>query len=280
MTTLYGKESLDVLTSNAHDFEDLDEGQQQKYNHVDCHAGEDTKNRLYVKNVDGAYMWHCHNCGDSGFYRPKETVSRIREHTHTAIWHAEYSTELYTKAGIHRDYNDFRDEGKLWLAQYGFDRDMCNYYSIYEGVDGITLPLYNDTVEAIASSKYIHGWQVRRYNKKPKYMSFIKDKFSYRQSIKKSKLVIVEDLLSSYKLHAAGYSTMCLLGTSMSSEALRIIASLHRKEGVVLWLDDDQAGQDATIRIYKDVGPVVQCTAILMEQPKEIDMDTLRGVDL
>ena len=280
MTTLYGKQALEVLTSNAPDFEELDEGQQHKYNHVDCHAGEDTKERLYVKNVDGAYMWHCHNCGDSGFYRPKETVSRIKEQSDTPVWKADYTTEMYTRMALHRDYNDFDDRGKIWLAQYGFDRDTCAYYSINEGLDGIMLPVYNDTVDAMVSDKYIHGWQVRRYNKKPKYRSYIKDKFSYLQNVKKPKLVIVEDLLSSYKLHAAGFSSLCLLGTSMSSEALRIIASLHRHEGVVLWLDDDQAGHDATMRLYKDIGPVAPCTAMYLDQPKEIDLDTLKGMDL
>ncbi len=194
--------------------------------------------------------------------------------------HVDYTMELYFKTALHKDYNDFKDEGKLWLSQYGFGRELCAYYSINEGLDGITLPLYNDTVDAIASDKYIHGWQVRRYNKKPKYMSFIKDKFSYRQNVRKAKLIIVEDLLSSYKLHAAGYSTMCLLGTSMSSEALRIIASLHRHDGVVLWLDDDPAGHDATMRLYKDIGPVTPCTAMYLDQPKEIDLDTLKGMDL
>lgn len=280
MTTLYGKQALEVLTSNAPDFEELDEGQQHKYNHVDCPAGEDTKERLYVKNVDGAYMWHCHNCGDSGYYRPKETVSRIREQSDAPKWSTEYTTELYTKMALHRDYNDFRDEGKLWLAQYGFDRELCAYYSINEGLDGILLPVYNDTVDAMVSDKYIHGWQVRRYNKKPKYRSYVKDRFSYLQNVRKAKLIIVEDLLSSYKLHAAGYSTICLLGTSMSTEALRIIASLHRHDGAVLWLDDDQAGHDATMRLYKDIGPVAPCTAMYLDQPKEIDLDTLKGMDL
>jgi hypothetical protein len=284
MNTLYGKEALVTLTNYAPDYEEIDEGEQRKYNHEDCHAGTDTKQRLYVKNVDGAYLWHCHNCGDSGFYRPKETVKRIKEHSAVAggigsIGHRPYTTELYSRVALHTDFDGFRDEGKLWLSQYGFDRELCRKNNIYEGLDGIMLPVYNDTEEAIRLDKYIHGWQIRRYNKKPKYLSYINEKFSYRQRVVKKKLIIVEDLLSSYKLVEAGYSTLCLLGTSLSKEALNIVTQ-YRTEGVVLWLDDDQAGHDATMQIYKDIGPVAACTAIYLDQPKEIDLETLKGMDL
>lgn len=283
MNTLYGREALVTLTNNAPDYEEIDEGQQRKYNHEDCHAGTDTRQRLYVKNVDGAYMWHCHNCGDSGFYRPKETVKRIKDHSGVfsggAFTHRPYDTEMYGRIALHKNFGDFRDEGKLWLSQYGFDHNMCVKHSIYEGLDGIMLPVYNDTVEACTLGRYIHGWQVRRYNKKPKYMSYINEKFSYRHRIAKNKLIIVEDLLSSYKLNEAGYSTLCLLGTSLSKEALKIVTQ-YRTEGVVLWLDDDQAGHDATMQIYKDIGPIAPVTAMYLDQPKEIDLETLKGIDL
>jgi hypothetical protein len=45
--------------------------------------GVDTRKRFGVKHVDDAYLWHCFNCGDSGYYRTRETVSRIKLMTGT-----------------------------------------------------------------------------------------------------------------------------------------------------------------------------------------------------
>ena len=268
MTTLYGKQALSVLTSNAYGFEEIDEGEQRKYNHADCHMGVDTRERLYVKNVDGAYMWHCHNCGDSGFFRPKETVARMK--ASSAVLKSERPLEMYPMELAKAQYSDFPIEAQMWLEQYEFDEEMCLKYGIKANSDGVFLP-----------TKYrvlLTGYQQRRYNKKPKYITNTRYTHSYIDGDMNKPLVIVEDLLSSYKLNYVGYPTLCLLGTKLDPTGL-IIVSGHKR--VVVWLDDDEAGHKASMQIFKEIGPVCpRGSAMFMEQPKEIPLKDLIHTEL
>jgi hypothetical protein len=274
MTTYYAQEALSVLTNNAPDFEELDEGMQGKYNHVDCPNGVDNRQRLYVKNVDGAYLWHCHNCGDSGYYRQKETVSRIKSATKTAL-SLRTASPTYNELTAETNYDKFRVEGQLWLGQYGFDKEACSQFGIRETEDGIVLPVfhYYDIV----------GYQVRRYNKSPKYLTYSNQHYSFLDNVKKgftSPLIIVEDLLSSYKLSYAGYPTLCLLGTKLDFSAHSIVQKF-RKLRVVLWLDDDIAGQVAAKKLFTELSPIApNLTAIFNHQPKELPIDVLVDMEL
>ena len=272
MTTHYGHDALSVLTSNAPDFEELDDGQQGKYNHADCPNGVDNRQRLYVKNLDGAFLWHCHNCADSGYYRPKETVSRIKAETRVAI-SSSTPLESYSSLTKERDYDKFKVEGQLWLGQYGFDRNLTKAYDIAETSEGIVLPVF--------SSGVIAGYQIRRYNKAPKYLTYSKYRYSLLENIYSSKpLVIVEDLLSSYKLHHAGYRTLCLLGTKLGSDALKVL-NLYRGQRVLLWLDDDVAGHVAAKKLFTELAPVVpNLTALFNHQPKELSIEVLKDMEI
>lgn len=274
MTTHYGKDALETLTNNAPDFEELDEGMQGKYNHVDCPNGADNRQRLYVKNVDGAYLWHCHNCGDSGYYRQKETVSRIKSATKTALG-IRTRLPTYDELTTEADYDKFRIEGQLWLGQYGFDKSMCKSFFIKETEDGIVLPVMN--------LNEVVGYQIRRYNKTPKYLTYSKQHYSFIDNYAEAyfrPLVIVEDLLSSYKLNYAGYPTLCLLGTKLDPSAHRIVQKF-RKLRVVLWLDDDTAGQVAAKKLFTELSPIApNMTAIFNHQPKELPLDVLVDTEL
>jgi hypothetical protein len=272
MTTLYGKEALEVLTSNAPDFEELDEGQQDKYNHETCHMGVDTKHRLYVKNVDGAYLWHCHNCNTSGFYRPRETVARIRtsHKTETPVTSMIKLLDEYYRTAIN-DMSFFKPEGQLWLAQYGFDVSRAKAVGIRELNTGIALPVYDGNYKVV-------GLQVRQYTGKPKYLTATPVRASWLVNNVTSTTIVVEDLLSSYKLYLAGYNSLCLLGTSLSSQAAVMLANSKR---VVLWLDDDEAGHKASLSIYKQVSPYAkEVSTLFLEQPKEIGFSVLKDMEL
>jgi hypothetical protein len=49
----------------------------------------------------------------------------------------------------------------------------------------------------------------------------------------------------------------------------------------VLWLDDDEAGHEGTLKLYRELSPVFKhITSINMLQPKEISLDKLREMDL
>lgn len=280
MTTLYGRDALSVLLVSTPDWEHMKDGDQEKHNHVDCPAGEDTKQRLYVKHVDGAILFHCHHCGTSGYYRPRERYSPITVSGKEAIgahivkdgnkaWHALLMKE--------EDYDNFRIEGQLWLGQYGFGKQLCSEYSIREVEHGIVLPIYGRDV----LGPNIEGYQIRRYNGSPKYYTYTGVPYSYLAQHERDNkpLVITEDLLSSYKLHAAGFSTLCLLGTNLSEKTAVHIGNTYPRQ--VLWLDDDKGGHHGALSIVKEFSVLLpELTAIFHKQPKEIDMDDLKRMEL
>lgn len=270
MTTHYGKDALAILTNNVPSFEEMSEGEQGKFNHADCPNGVDNRQRLYVKNVDGAYLGHCHNCGDSLYYRPRETIARIKEETSTVVVRGSLPT--YIELTKQTDYDKFNVQGQLWLGQYGFNKVKCHAYHINESTDGIILPVYRE-------GGGVAGCQVRRYNKSPKYLTYSKQRYSYLNIMHTSKpLILVEDLLSSYKLHIAGYPTLCLLGTKLDDDAKKLLAN-HRR--VVLWLDDDVAGHSAAHKLFRELSPLCpQMTAIMNYQPKELDMEILKEMEI
>lgn len=280
MTTLYGQEALNELTSNAPDYEDIEEGHSAKYNHVSCLMGEDTRKRFGVKHVDDAYLWHCFNCGNSGYYRPRETVSRIKLMSGIDKVPASYSTisdkyKHFSERNLHR----FNIMGQLWLGAYGFTPEMVETYNIREIATGILLPFGGFT-------EINRGYQLRRYDKKPKYITVMPSGMVKSHYMKSSDmflggtLVVVEDLLSAYKLHYAGYSALCLLGTKLDTGILPTIL-LDKVDRIVLWLDDDAAGHEGAMKLFKELNPVFKrITSINMLQPKEIPLDKLREMDL
>ncbi len=279
MTTHYGRDAKNILTSNCEGYDYIDEGEQRRFNHLDCDAGEDTKTRLYVKKVDEAYLFHCHNCGDSGYYRPKENYSPIAAKSEHRPVHILRSFPTYESLTDVTEYDKFRIEGQLWLGRYGFDEELTDAFGIVETHGGLVLPIYGQNLVG----KNIVGCQIRKYSGTPKYTTYSTQEYSYLRfgtiADPDKPLVITEDLLSSYKLHAAGYHTLCLLGTKMDRKILEWMAGQHKRQ--ILWLDDDMAGHAATLKLMKEFSPLLpQLTAIFNHQPKEIDMETLKTMEI
>ena len=272
--TIYGKQAKDVLQDNYPEYEDMSDNEQVKANHKDCPAGTDNKQRLYIKSIDGAYLMHCHHCSMNGYYRPRETLRRIMDMPGGYVT-KEYPTDWscrYDEA--HADYDSFDTRGQLWLSRYGFNESMVGTFGIRENRQGIVLPIYNG-IDDLA------GLQVRNYEGRQKYLTFTSFGYSmlygFNEEVKP--WVIVEDLLSSYKLNAAGYPTMCLLGTKLGNFAkAKLIA--EKPERVVVWLDDDMAGHTAAVTLLRELGVLTHVTSIINKQPKDIPLADLMGIDL
>ena len=276
MTTFYGKQAKQTLIDNCEDYESIEEGKEWKVNHVTCPAGEDTKSRLYVKKVDDSYLWHCHNCGDSGYYRPKDTVKRIKETTTEYVYKDGVVNlgDSYDRLSKQTDIDKMPTSAQLWLSRYGFDQGLTSRYGIcyIQGVrGGVVLPTF-DGID-------INGYQIRTFNTKYKYITYTNHKYSYlfNEHNTNNTLIVTEDLLSSYKLHSAGFSALCLLGTSMSDQALAICKTYDK---VVLWLDDDAAGHSSMMKLTKEIAPMcANTTAIISAQPKEHSTNQLTAME-
>ena len=276
MTTLYGKQAKELLANSLSDYEELSEDQQIKICHVGCEAGTDTKNRLYVKRVDEAYLMHCHHCGVSGYYRPRDSYKRIQElgsHT-TPSKVSTYSRDCYINANY--EYDTFSTTAKLWLGTYEFNKQLVESYYIREHEKGVCLPIFDVDYNVVGS-------QMRLYKGKPKYMTSTDQDFSYLHSDKRDVVVITEDLLSSYKLNSVGYPTLCLLGTKLSTAAKTLLVTSHMDgmlNRAVVWLDDDLAGHQGSVTLLRELNVLISTTAMFSKQPKEIGLSELKSMEI
>jgi hypothetical protein len=283
MTTHYGNNALHELEQNVEGWDDIypdwSEGLSRNVSHATCPAGEDRRERMGIKRVDGAFLWHCFNCGDSGFWRPKDTYRRLGE----AVFEAEpamATEDWYKKAErmyriAETDVNEFTLASKLWLEQYDM-LDRVEGYGIRECSDGLMLPVWGEGEFSVTN---IFGYQIRQRDAKPKYLTYTKQPFHYlRGATKADTLIITEDLLSSYKLHRAGYSALSLLGTSLKAP----LSKLPEHTGkVMLWLDSDAAGMKGTMEVMRQLGVKYENMSVFVndKEPKECTYAFLRSVD-
>lgn len=276
MSTLYGKQAKDLLEYNLSDYDELADDQQIKINHVSCDAGTDLKQRLYIKRIDGAFLMHCHHCGISGYYRPKESYKRIQELGYVSTTKTEdtltYKEEYDT---ANDDYDSFSTDSKLWLSSYEFGKSLVDAYYIKETEDGILLPIFDPDYNVV-------GTQLRRRVSKPKYLTRSVQPFSYLHQ-EGNIIVITEDLLSSYKLNSVGYPALCLLGTKLSKQAMSLLVTSHTLNNIqraVVWLDDDLAGHKGAIDLMRELNVLLPTTAMFLDQPKEIPLSELKSMEI
>ena len=276
MTTLYGKQAKELLANSLSDYEEMSEDQQIKICHVGCEAGTDTKNRLYVKRVDEAYLMHCHHCGVSGYYRPRESYKRIQELGTVTLPRKSTTDRMPSYRAANDDYDTFSTKAKLWLGTYEFNKSLVDAYYIRENEQGIFLPVFDIDYNVV-------GTQTRMYAGTPKYLTSTNQDYSYLHTDARDVVVITEDLLSSYKLNSVGYPTLCLLGTKLSTAAKTLLVTSHM-DGIlkraVVWLDDDLAGHQGAVTLLRELNVLISTTAIFSKQPKEIALSELNSMEI
>jgi len=132
-------------------------------------------------------------------------------------------------------------EALLWVLSGGLSPEMANdvYGFRYEpNVRLVLIPIENGVL----------GRDV--FGGKPKYRLF-GDGRSYRLSKGRSGVtVVVEDILSAIAVNRAGWTSLAVLGTSISS----IQATYAANTVTVGWFDNDAAGDAAYVRLRKAMG--------------------------
>jgi hypothetical protein len=162
---------------------------------------------------------------------------------------------------------EWSPEARLWWASYGFTWEDASHFSVQ---------FYNGRLWLNAGAPLFQG---RSFVGNPKYLTLgNKNQVCYLWfSDESTTWVIVEDLLSMYKVFKAGGNVICLLGTSMSAFVKSFVA--ERATKVVLWLDDDTAGWNAATSIYTQLhGLVRDVRTIKDRQPKEHGLEFIKGI--
>lgn len=198
------------------------------YDHEEC---GDRRSRLYVKRTPRGWIYHCHNCGESGFQRakglsPKETMMMLE-----GVKKA--SKGFYMPPDL---TDDLPLAAQLWLEKYGITDEEIKRYQIQysKGLKRLILPVIED-------GKWVF-WQGRNLGKaskdNPKYLSVKvpgRDVF-FRAGEDSSVVCIVEDILSAIKVGRVTGS-IALLGSYIPTEFMKDL----KDKQVLVWLDQDKS---------------------------------------
>lgn len=260
------------MTQYVEQLEECDKHAQIKFNHEDCPAGTDTKQRLYVKYVGSGWVFFCHHCGSKGYLREVERTHRpselMADGARTFIPTPALLASLQDNE-LTVPMTEWSSEARLWWSSYELDAAHAAYY--HTQWDGKRLWLWAGAA----------GYQGRGFNTTPKYVTIRggNDKaffflYNYREN---NEVFIVEDLVSAYKLDSSGANVICLQGTKLNDQHKNLCFRFGR---VMVWLDEDIAGQTAATEIKKQLNALTDVRNICHKQPKEICFADLKEIVL
>lgn len=143
------------------------------------------------------------------------------------------------------------DSVPKWIVERGFNRYTLEKW-------GCAINTYNDLIIPVRDvNQRMVGWVSRRLNAIPKYM--------YSKGLKKSKLLfgachldktpficITEGSLDTMWLDQHGFSSVALLGSSMSKKQREMLYNISTQEFVIC-LDNDSTGQKAMNKIFREL---------------------------
>jgi len=139
-----------------------------------------------------------------------------------------------------------------WIYSRGFAKDILSKWDCKQNTNGdFVLPVYS-------APNNILGWITRRREATPKYLfskHFKKSHilFGINQITDTDTIVVVEGALDAIWLNQHNYSSVAVLGASVSKYQIDLLAELNPRE-IILALDNDNAGQEGIERALKTTG--------------------------
>jgi len=270
-----------------------------RFNHPDCPAGEDTKQRLYIRIPDDnlrVRLAYCHNCGGSGF-------ARLREDTKLGDAYHKDSPSSYSHTfgtdTIARNwqvqglitYDKIPPRASQLLINADISEAVARKYKLgWSGnLNRLTYP--NQTSDGRGGDLVSMQMRAIYESQSPKYLTWYNDKaiangqqiLNHSGPCMPPTLVITEDLLSAIRVNEAHQhtKTLPLFGTHISTDVLYERVSKHQIERAFVWLDNDgvsigHKALDITSRLEM-LGVSAECVFEKYE-PKHTTDDNIREV--
>lgn len=218
--------------------------EQISIDHYDCPAGEDTRQRLYIKVTSDGKMAlaHCFNCGGSGGVKLiRRPVTEAKE-----SWKGENEAkkrfcdidmvlwEKGTPVVLAPEWDSWPEK---YFADCWKEFNDANGFDIrrHQGLKRWVLFPRGD-----ASSPT--GWEARSASKEitrnilPEYKDDTK-LLIYNKDASRT-AVVCEDPISAMKVSLAGYAGVALCGTNMTSDDAFKVSLLF--DNILVWLDNDK----------------------------------------
>jgi hypothetical protein len=254
-------------------------GEQVHVNHVGCSAGEDKKQRLYIKRTSKGIVAYCHHCAEAGFASDSRSGNRM------ATWLTAPEIPPLRSINAMPILSGLSIEAQAWLLEHYCNTGYFGFNGVKEKHNQIALTLRNPETDVI-------GYQVRNLlpGATPKYItSYISNCYkgdsAWFHYPRNKTLVITEDYLSAYRVcqdNVGNVSSLALLRTTITDRTLLQIYELGF-EKVIIWLDPDEAGKKGALKAQKELthflstDTSIQCIDIGKE-PKECTVDELQTI--
>lgn len=257
-------------------------GQQQRINHLNCPAGADSRQRLYIKRQGGKLLAYCHNCGGWGVRginrRDVKAIDELLVEHESAQRNGH--GELVLPEDKQMDPDTWPGEAANWVYKYGITRDeIIDHELCYSSAwNRVILPVYENGKLVFWQGRAVNEWQ------DPKYISaksHAKAMFFAHANLAsgRNKCIITEDILSAIKV-SRWCDSIALLGTSPDFDGLRDRLENYKRVGI--FLDPDHAGHTKSIELEKRLDLVfrgrVSRIYSHVYQPKEMDNSALAAI--
>lgn len=251
-------------------------GQMVAFDHEEC---GDTRTRLFVTQVSGGWIFHCHNCAPkmSGFFPDRGTaVAPPPSSTLATIERIVKNTVMDTETiSLPSDFKTvLPDSAKRWLMKYDITNEEMKQFKLgySPSMNRLILPVFNE----LGNCVFWQGRHLGDYSKNdPKYLSVqAKGQDKTFEIQNGNSVTIVEDIVSAIKVSRYG-SAIALLGSYIPDS---VMERLKKYNTVNIWLDADKykeaVGYSKRLREFGH-----NVTTIYTEKdPKEMDAIAVRGL--
>ena len=250
-------------------------GEERKYNHEGCKAGEDTKKRLYIKRVVGGKLAYCHHCNEHGFVRELSA-----DGTTLRKWlYGDTPEPTRVVRGMPLKTSTISHIPLIvWLANHHVNVPNDNFFQQNHKAELVFV------LRGVFGA--ITGYQARSFDpSKPKYTTHMlthAEATWFGVSYPARTVVITEDYTSAFRVwNDVGLTTLALLKTSISTNTLNELVGMSPSR-VLVWLDPDEPGRVASKKLAARLKVVLPATteviAIHEEEPKNLTPEQVRKV--
>lgn len=220
------------------------------YNHEDCPAGRDTRQRLYITRTnDNTILAYCHNCGHRGFIRstdPRNIHEPAIDECTPVVGDplgipAILTAQIENLGSIPTFPIDYSSQIQQYMDTYGISqlmaaKDAWMYGSSLDTKTGVLV------YPCLRTDTSIIGGQVRRVGPVadgvPKVVSFGTVEPHLFDPYDSDTVIVCEDRVSGVKIAQAGFASYVLHGSqALTGVQAHSLAMLFKN--VLVWYDND-----------------------------------------
>jgi len=215
-------------------------GEQIHINHEKCPAGEDTKQRLYIRRLDDGLtvLAYCHHCGRGGSFNTASSANIESAKSRYRPKHSAKQKLVYRPESSSTDISGWPSRARAWLYRYGITNKEIKDYGIFYNPTNmrVGIPVFGaDGIRAIQYRKIFD----KPYDEGPKYYTVTGTDvpiYRSRNWSNSSTVVLCEDAISAIKC-GRFLPSAALVGTYLNDKHINELVTNY--DTFLIFLDDD-----------------------------------------